>query len=54
MPRSLVEAADAAMYVSKRARRNRVVLRSAPQWAVETPNGTATSKLATIADTRAE
>jgi diguanylate cyclase (GGDEF)-like protein len=41
MARSLVEAADAAMYASKHAGRNRVS--SAPQSAVETPNETANS-----------
>ncbi len=55
MPRSLVEAADAAMYESKRAGRNCVVLSSASQFAVATTNEVAaTSELPTTANAKAE
>jgi diguanylate cyclase (GGDEF)-like protein len=39
MPRALVEAADAAMYVSKHAGRNRVALSSAPPFTAAVSNG---------------
>jgi len=55
MPRSLVEAADAAMYESKRAGRNCVVLSPAPQFAVATTSEVAaTSELPTTANAKAE
>jgi diguanylate cyclase (GGDEF)-like protein len=38
-PRALVEAADAAMYESKHAGRNRVVFSTTPPLAPETPIG---------------